>query len=190
MLGPYRDEVTACRAQGCPSPGVENHCYDLAAQYGPAGAKQLMTPPPAPFSSVRLVAFDCRNPDNRPDEFMRMRMMVTRADGVWLSAPLFVVGAPGEQCEEVLEPRWQARELGGRPSIVLSVVAGTTCEGRGDDLAAMIVVARDAKRPYTYAPIETGASRRGQVAKHGIAFAPDRLVVDRVGSYRFTATMP
>jgi hypothetical protein len=104
------------------------------------------------------------------------------------SAPLFVVGAPGEQCEEVLEPGWQARELGGKPSLVLSVVAGTTCEGRGDDQAAMIVVAGDANRPYTYAPIETGASREGHVAKHEIAFAPDRLVVDGVGSYRFIRT--
>ena len=190
MLGPYRDEITACRAQGCPRPGLENYCFDLTAQYGPAGTKQLMTAPPAPFSSVRLVAFDCRNPDNASDDFMRMRIMATRADGVWLSAPLFVIGAPGEQCEVVLEPGWQARELGGKPRIVLSVVAGTTCEGRGDDHAAMVVVAGDAKRPYTYAPIETGAWRKGHVAKHAIAFAPDRLVVDGVAGYRFTAAIP
>jgi hypothetical protein len=187
MRGPYRDEVTACRAQGCPAPGLENFCHDLAAQCGPAGCKQYMNEPPAPFSIVRLVAFDCRNPDNPPDDFMRMRIMVTRDDGVWLSAPLFVVGAPGEQCDEVLDPEWQTRKLGGKPSVVLSVVAGTACEGRGDDQAARIVVAGDAKRPYTYAPIETGASRKGRVARHAIAFGPDRLVVDGVASYRFTA---
>lgn len=75
-------------------------------------------------------------------------------------------------------------------STACSVVAGTTCKGRGDDQVARIIVAGDAKRPYTYVPIDTGTWRKGRVAKHELAFAPDGLVVDGVGSYRLMAAVP
>ena len=161
MMGPYKTSKAACEAQACPDHEHEKYCADLAGQYD---AQEVMAAPPAPFSEVRLIAFDCRNPDNQPDSLRRLRLMVTRPDGVWLSAPLVVAGVNGqaERCDAIEAARWATRAVATQQNVVLSLVAGVHCrgdEGGDDDELAAIIVAGNAAKPFTFAPVVTAVSQ-------------------------------
>jgi hypothetical protein len=175
MHGPFRTGLAACKAQPCPHGRKDDYCEDEVAQFvvGP-----FMPKPPAPFSEVRLIRFECNNPDNPSDDYERVRMMVTRPDGVWLSDPIVVLGAPDKTCGSLAEPRWRTRELAGKHDIVLSLVEGANCKDpRSPVEHALLVVAADAKQPVMYEPIVTDL--------HVTSFVHDAVIVDGVGTYRF-----
>jgi hypothetical protein len=160
---------------------------------------EAMTSPPAPFSEIRLVAFDCRDPEYTPDTLERRRLMMTRQDGVWLSQPLIDFGIQGEHCGTFIEPRWQAREISTQTHAVLTLLAGKRCsdDRRGRDVEVqLIVVAGDGAKPFMYAPITTGASHVEDCAvgtakctpsEHAVklssSFTTDGLVLDGATSW-------
>ncbi len=158
MHGPYADAKTACAAEACPNHKTETYCDDELRSAAPGS---VMRSPPGPFSDVRLVSFDCRPGDN-PAGPRRPRLMVTRHDGVWLSEPLFVV-RDSRSCWVTVEPRWETRAVASaRPGVVLSLLAATSCDdatSNNDDEVAMMVIAGDARRPFTFAPIATGVAQ-------------------------------
>ena len=160
MHGPYRDVLHACAASACPNHEAETYCRDIVDRRAEPGSDpDAMVQPPAPFTRVELVAFDCRSPGYEyADDLHRMRLMVTRADGTWLSKPLFVIGKPGEPCRAYWHTDWQAHAE--KPT--LSVVAGKSCPGDAggvDDAVALTIVVADGKQPVTYPAIPTATSR-------------------------------
>src|SRR6185503_11589713 len=86
MHGPYPDVMHACAASACPNHEAQTYCRETADRRAEAGNDpDVMAQPPAPFSRVELVSFDCRAPNAEyADDLHRMRLMVTRADGIWL----------------------------------------------------------------------------------------------------------
>jgi hypothetical protein len=177
MHGPYRDVMHACAASRCPNHETQTYCREIADQR-PQTDPDAMAKPPAPFSRVELVAFDCRSPNaDDADDLHRMRIMVTRADGVWLSEPVFVIGKPGEPCNAYWHADWQAHA----DNPTLSVVAGKSCLGDTggiDDAVALTIVVADGKQPVTYPAIPTATSRAiGCVPTGAVACQPSATTV-------------
>lgn len=171
MAGPFATRAKLCNALTCAptqssyAPGggmVPTHAE--CPEYNPPENKGVAMPnPPAPFSEVFLQAIDCREKldSNDPATY---RIAVHRADGFYITAPIFILGFNPKYCSEGFEATWKARDVDGdgTQDVVLTVKPHAVCltcnkQGENEDGTDLVVaIANASAKPVAFQPLITG----------------------------------
>jgi len=121
-----------------------------------------MPDPPAPFTEVFLKSMQCQEVRGRGGG-SNYRVAVHRADGYWISAPMFHVGGNDKYCGGDLSAEWEARNLDGAggKEVVVRVKGNTNClacgkQGYNDDGDDLLIAIADGPTPLAFRPIVYG----------------------------------
>jgi hypothetical protein len=159
MAGPFATRAKLCDAQTC---GLDT--YAECPEYNPPENKGIaMANPPAPFSEVFLQAIDCVEKPESHDP-ATYRIAVRRADGFYITPPIFILGFNPKYCGEGFEATWKSRDVDGNgtPDIVLTVHPHAIClscgkQGENEDASDLLVaLASSSAKPVSFQPLVTG----------------------------------
>jgi hypothetical protein len=180
MAGPFATRANLCAAQPCAPDtwGIGVPVTLACPSELPAEIEGTrMAEPPAMFTEVFLQAIQCETAAF--DGTGAYHVVVHRADGYYLSAPIVTVNSNPKYCEFGLAASWQMRD----GAILLGVAAHSDCvscnkqglEANGVELLAVIA---NGAVPVTFAPLVT-AQHHHQKPQTWMAPGTDCPVEDR-----------
>ena len=179
MAGPFATLAALCAAQRCPPPPSGEHpdpdgppVPSCPEETPPEHIGLGMAGPPPPFIELFLQGIDCTT--RRLDAPARYRVIARRADGFFVSRPVFMLGYNPKYCSEGFEASWERRSFGTAPAAVLSVTAHAEClscakQGSKTEAVDLIMAIADTKAaPVAFRALITG-QRLHQHAEGGIS---------------------
>lgn len=162
MVGPYATRAKLCDAQACPAQATEIGGQvlpvkrDCPTDVPDEDTGVAMPKPPAGLSEVFLKSINCRMVGIR-DASRTYRVAVHRADGYWISRPLFTVDGNDKYCSGGLVAKWEARDVDGNGAAdaVATIKAHTDCLACNKDSDEtserdLVIAVSDAKAAPTY----------------------------------------
>ncbi|HEU0033626.1 MAG TPA: hypothetical protein VFQ53_23525 [Kofleriaceae bacterium] len=165
MAGPYATRKQLCAAQVCPkTTKIGNDVLavtkDCPSEPPDSDVGTRMAKPPAPFTDAFLLSINCRE-DGLRDDSRDYRLAIRRADGYWITPPLFSISGNDKYCSGELHATWTTPDLTPGTDVAVTIAARTDCVSclkQGSDSSGVdfIVAVADHAKPVYFPPLAIG----------------------------------